>query len=141
MLKAEDNVEEVPPPPPKGDASGGKITPIVGTLKGSRVEQLSPKLMKLKLQRKIDKLKKKLKDFKSRQLTSSSSSNEETNDSFKEEVKGKRGRKGDKRSYKTTSFNYDIILPLTPSPRYPLVKPLISMGQTIPNGDTGRRCI
>jgi hypothetical protein len=27
-------------------------------------------------------------------------------------------------------------LPLVPSLRYPLVKPLISMGRTIPNGDT-----
>jgi hypothetical protein len=51
--------------------------------------------MQLKLQRKIDKLKKKLKDSKSRQLTSSSSSNEETDDSSKE-VKGKRRKKGDK---------------------------------------------
>jgi hypothetical protein len=69
--------------------------------------------MQLKLQRKIDKLKKKLKDFKSQQLTSSSSSNEETDDSSEEEVKGKgkRGRKGDKRSYNTTSFNYDNFPP------------------------------
>jgi hypothetical protein len=29
-----------------------------------------------------------------------------------------------------------IYLPLTPSLRYPLVKPLVSMGWTIPNGDT-----
>jgi hypothetical protein len=84
MSKARDDVDEVPPPPPKGDASGGKITPIVDTPKGSRVEQLSSELMQLKLQRKIDKLKKKLKDSKSRQLTSSSSSNEETDDSSKE---------------------------------------------------------
>jgi hypothetical protein len=97
----------------RGDASGGKTTPIVGTPKGSRVEQLSSELMQLKLQRKIDKLKKKLKDSKSQQLTSSSSSNEETDDSSEEEVKGKgkRGRKGDKRSYNTTSFNYDNLPP------------------------------
>jgi hypothetical protein len=43
-------------------------------------------------------------------LTSSSSSNEET-DASSEEVKGKRGRKGDKKSYNTTSFNYDNLPP------------------------------
>jgi surface antigen len=67
--------------------------------------------MQLKLQRKINKLKKKLKDSKSWQLTSSSSSNEKTDDSFKEEVKGKREKKRDKRSYNTTSFNYDNLHP------------------------------
>jgi hypothetical protein len=56
-------------PPPKGDASGGKTTPVVAIPKGSRVEQLSFKHMQLKLQIEIDKLKKKLKDSKSRQLT------------------------------------------------------------------------
>jgi hypothetical protein len=40
-------------------------------------------------------------------LTSSSSSNEETDALSEEEAKGKRGRKGDKKSYNTTSFNYD----------------------------------
>jgi hypothetical protein len=50
------------PPPPKGDGSGGKSTPTNGTPKGSRVEQLSSELKHLKLQRNIDKLKKKLKD-------------------------------------------------------------------------------
>jgi hypothetical protein len=107
MSKDRDNVEI---PPPKGDASGGKTTPINGTPKGSRVEQLSFELKQLKLQRMIDKIKKKLKDSKSRKLTSSSSSNEETDDSS-EEVKGKRWRKGDKRSYNTTSFNYDNLPP------------------------------
>jgi hypothetical protein len=38
----------------------------------------------------MDKLKKKLRDSKSRQLTSSSSSNEETDALSKKEVKGKR---------------------------------------------------
>jgi hypothetical protein len=75
------------------------------------MEQLSSELKQLKLQRKIDKLKKKLKDSKSQQLTSSSSSNEETDASSEEEVKGKRGRKGDKRSYNTTSFNFDNLPP------------------------------
>jgi hypothetical protein len=129
-------VDEVPPPPPNGDASGGKTTPVVGTPKGSRVEQLSSELMQLKLERKIDKLKKKHKDSKSRQLTSSCSSNEETDDSSEEEVKGKRGRKGDKRSYKTTSFNYDN-LPLSNAfTLVPVGKALFLMGQTIPNRDT-----
>jgi hypothetical protein len=108
MLKDGDNMEILPP---KGDASGGKTTPITGTPKGSCVVQLSSELKQLKLQRKIDKLKKKLKDSKSWQLTFSSSSNEETDDSSKEEVKGKRGRKGDKRYYHTTSFNYDNLPP------------------------------
>jgi hypothetical protein len=97
--------------PPKGDASGGKTTPITGTPKGSCVEQLSSELTQHKLQRNIDKLKKKLKDSKRRQFTCSSSSNEETDDSSEEKVKGKRGRKGDKRSYHTTFFNYDNLPP------------------------------
>jgi hypothetical protein len=105
MSKAGDGVDEVPPP--KGDASDGKTTPIDDTSKDSRVEQLSSELKQLKPQRKIDKLK----DSRSRQLTSSSSSNEETDASSEEEVKGKRGRKGDKRSYNTTSFNYDNLPP------------------------------
>jgi hypothetical protein len=88
------------------------------------VEQLSSKLMQLKLQRKIDKLKKKLKDYKSQQLTSSSSSNEETDDSSKEEVKSKRERKGDKRSYKTTSFNYDNLPPSNAFTSVPVGKAL-----------------
>jgi hypothetical protein len=76
--------------------------PKDGTPKGSRVEQLSSKLKQLKLQRKIDILKKKLKDSKSDQLTSSPSSHKESDASSEEEVKDKRGRKGDKRSYNTT---------------------------------------
>jgi hypothetical protein len=75
------------------------------------VDQLSFELMQLEHQRKIDKLNKKLKDSQSQQLTSVSSANEEIDDSSEEEVKGKRGRKGDKRSYKTTSFNYDNLPP------------------------------
>jgi hypothetical protein len=69
--------------------------------------------MQLKLQRKIDKLKKKLKDSKTWQLTSSSLSNEEIDDSSEEKVKGKgkRGRKEDKRYYNTNSFNYDNLPP------------------------------
>jgi hypothetical protein len=60
------------PPPPKGDASGGgKGTLIDRASKDSRMAQLSSEL-KLKLQRKIDKLKNTLKDSKSRELTSSS---------------------------------------------------------------------
>jgi hypothetical protein len=70
MSKAGDEVEVAPPR--VGD-SGDKNSPKHGTPKGSRVEELSSELMQLKLQRKIDKLKKKLKDSKSRQLTSSSS--------------------------------------------------------------------
>jgi hypothetical protein len=103
-------VEEIPPPP-KCDASSGKTTPIDGASKDSRVEQLSSELKQLKLQRKIDKLKKKLKDSKSRELASSSSSNEETDASSEKEAKGKRGRKGDKKSCSTTSFNYDNLPP------------------------------
>jgi hypothetical protein len=119
------------PPPSKGDASGGgKGTPIDGASKDSSMEQLSFELKQLKLQRKIDKLK----DSMSQQLTSSSSSNEETIASSAE-VKGKRRRKGDKKSYNTTSFNYDNLPPSStftsvlvgkgPTP--------VSMGWTIPN--------
>jgi hypothetical protein len=54
MSKARDEVEIIPP---KGDGFGGKTTPIDGTPKGLRVEQLSSELKQHKLQRKIDKLK------------------------------------------------------------------------------------
>jgi hypothetical protein len=90
MSKTGEGEHEVPPP--KGDGFGGKTTPVNGTPKGSHVEQLSTKLKQLNLQRKIDKLKKKLKECKSRELASSSSSNEETDASSEEEVKGKKGR-------------------------------------------------
>jgi hypothetical protein len=93
--------------PPKGDGSSGKIAPIDGASKDSRVEQLSSELNWLKLQRKIDKLKKKRKETKSHEVASSSSSNEETDASSEEEAMDKKGRKGDKRSYNTTPFNYD----------------------------------
>jgi hypothetical protein len=72
--------------------------------------------------KKIDKLKKRLKNSRSQQLTSSSSSNEETDASFEEEVKGKRGRKGDKRSYNTTSFNYDNLPPSSAFTSVPIGK-------------------
>jgi hypothetical protein len=84
MSKAGDDVSEVPPPP-KGDASGGKTTHIDGASRDSCMEQLSSELKQLKL-------KKKLKDSKSRELASSSSSNEEIDASSEEEAKGKRGR-------------------------------------------------
>jgi hypothetical protein len=90
MLNKGDNV--VIPPPPKGNAFGGKTTPVDGASRDFRVEQLSSDLKQLKLQRKIDKFEKKLKDFKSRQLTSSSLSSEETDESSEEEVNGKKGR-------------------------------------------------
>jgi hypothetical protein len=106
MSKPGDGVEEIPPPP-KGDDSNGKITPVDRTSRDSRVEQLSSELKQLKLQTKIDKLKKKLKESKSREVASSSSSNEETDASFKEESKDKKEKKGDKRSYNTASYNYD----------------------------------
>jgi hypothetical protein len=104
MSKEGGNVETAPS---KGDAS----TPIDRASKDSRVEQLSFELKQLKLQRKINKLKKKLKDSRSRQLISSSSSNEETDASSDEEVRGKKKRKGDKRYYNTTFFNYDNLPP------------------------------
>jgi hypothetical protein len=122
--------------PPKGVAFGGKTTPIDKASKDSRVEQLSSELKQLKLQRKIDKLKKKLKDSRSWQLTSSSSLNEEADTSSKEEVKGKRGRKRDKRFYNTTSFNYDNLPPSSAFTSVPIDKAPVSMGQTIPNGNT-----
>jgi hypothetical protein len=121
MSKAGEGVEEIPPPP-KGDGSGGMSTPTNGTLKDSRVEQLSSELKQLKLQRKIDKLKKKLKNPKSRELASSSSSNEETDASSEEEATGKRGRKGDKKSYNTTSFNNDNLPPSSAFTSVPIGK-------------------
>jgi hypothetical protein len=74
-------------------------------------------------------------------LASSSSANAETDASSEEEAKGKRGRKGDKKSYNNTSFNYDNLPPSGAFTLVPLVKPPILMGRTIPNGDIRRRCI
>jgi hypothetical protein len=65
MSKVRDSVGEVPPPPPKGDAFGGKTPRIDGASRDSHVKQLSSELKQLKLQRMIDKLKKKFKDSKS----------------------------------------------------------------------------
>jgi hypothetical protein len=48
MSKAGDGVDEVPPPP-NGDASGGKTNPIDGASRDSHVEQLSSELKQLKL--------------------------------------------------------------------------------------------
>jgi hypothetical protein len=106
VSKAGDGVEDIPPPP-KGDASSGKITPVDGASRDSHVERLSSELKQLKLLRKMDNLKKKVKDSKSQELASSSSSNEETNASSEEEAKGKRGRNEDNKLYNNTSFNYD----------------------------------
>jgi hypothetical protein len=101
------------------------------------VEQLSSELNQLKLQRKIDKLKKKFKDYRSRQLTSLYSLNEETDASFEEEVKRAREEEREIRD-PITLLPLTIItcLPLAPSLGYPLVKPPISIGWVIPNRDT-----
>jgi hypothetical protein len=48
MLKAVDDVSEVPPLP-KGDASGVKTTHIDRASRDSHIEQLSSKLKQLKL--------------------------------------------------------------------------------------------
>jgi hypothetical protein len=53
---------------------------------------------------------------------SSFSSNEETDDSSEEEVKGKKGKKGDNRSYKTTTFNYDNLPPSSAFTSVPIGK-------------------
>jgi hypothetical protein len=54
------------------------------TTRGSNVDELTSELKQFKLQRKIDKLKKKLKSKKSRQATSCSSSNEQSDASSEE---------------------------------------------------------
>jgi hypothetical protein len=109
--------------PPKGDGANGKTAPIDGASKDSHVEQLSSELKYLMLQRKIDTLKKKLKESKSREVASSSSSNEETDASSKEEAKDKKGGKGGKRSYNTTPFNYDSLSHSTTFTSVPIGKP------------------
>jgi hypothetical protein len=126
MSKAGDEVQVIPP---NGDSSDGAS-------KDSRVEQLSSELKQLKLQRRIDKLKKKLKEFKSREVASFSSSNEEIDASSKEEVKDKKGEKGDNRSYNTTPFNYDNLPNSSIFTSVPVGKSPILMGWTIPNGVT-----
>jgi hypothetical protein len=61
-------------------------------------------------------------------LISSSSSNEETGVSSEKEVKGKRGKKGDKRSYNTTSFNYNNLPPSSAFTSVPTGKAPMLMG-------------
>jgi hypothetical protein len=137
MTKGRDGDKELPPSPSKGNGSRGKTTPIDGTPKDSRVEQLSSELKQLKLQRKIDKLKKKLKESKIHEVASSSSSKEEIDaSSEEEEAKGKKGKKGYKRSYNTASFNYDNLPHSNAFPLVPISNPPILMRQTIPNGGT-----
>jgi hypothetical protein len=123
MSKAGDDVDEVPPPPPKGDFSGGKTTPVVGTPMGSQVEQLSSELIQLKLQRKIDKQKRSLKilnvgnwllplhQIKKPMIHPKKISR------AKEEVREIRD------PTKLLSLTMIICLLLTPSPWYQLVKP------------------
>jgi hypothetical protein len=119
MSKPGEGVEEIPPPP-KGDGSNGKTTPVDGTSRDSRVEQLSSELKQLKLQRKIDKLKKKLKESKSRQVASSSSSNEETDTSSEEEANDKKGKRKIRDLITLLPITMIICPTLTPSLRYPL---------------------
>jgi hypothetical protein len=110
MSKARDGVSEAPPQP-KGDASDGKTTPIDGASRDSRVEQLSSELKQLKLQRKIDKLKKKLKDPKSQKLASSSHQMKRPMLHPKKKLREKKEEREIKKSYNTTSFNYDNLPP------------------------------
>jgi hypothetical protein len=96
------------------------------------VELLSSKLMQLKLQRKIDKLK----DSKSRQFLPLHQMKRPMI-----HLKKKSMTKGERREIRDLIIllllTMIICLPLMPSPWYPLVKPpSVSMGQTIPNGDT-----
>jgi hypothetical protein len=63
ISKTEENMEV---PPPRVDDTGDKNSPKHDTLKGSHVEKLPSELIQLKLQRKIDKLKKNPKTSKSR---------------------------------------------------------------------------
>jgi hypothetical protein len=104
MSKAEDEVQVIPP---KGDGFDGKTTPVDRASKDSHVEQLSSELKQHKLQKKFDKLKKKLKESQSCEVASSYSSNEETDASSEEEANDKKEKKGGKRSYNTVSYNYD----------------------------------
>jgi hypothetical protein len=131
MSKPREDVEEIPPPS-KGDGSNGKITPVNRTSKDSQVEQLSSELKQLKLQRLIDKLK----ESKSHEMASSSSSNEETDASSEEEAKDKKGKKGDKISYNTDSYNCDNLPHSNTFTLVPICNPLVLMGWTIPNEDT-----
>jgi hypothetical protein len=63
-------------------------------------------LKELNLCHKIEKLKKKLNARKCHESTSPSFSNENSNDTT-HDIKKKKGEKEDKRSYNSTSFNYD----------------------------------
>jgi hypothetical protein len=102
MSKVRDGVDGIPPPP-KGNSSGGKTTPSM-KLQGTPVWSNSP------LSSSNSSSKGRLTSsriLKSHEVASSSSSNEETDASSKEEAKGKKGRKENKRLYNTIPFNYD----------------------------------
>jgi hypothetical protein len=120
MMKAEEGVGETPLPP-KGDGSNGTTIPIDEALKNPCMEQLSFELKQLKLQRKIDKLKKKLREFKSREVASSSSSNEETDASSEKEVKDRKGKREISNPTTLLPLIMIIYLTLAPSLHHPSV--------------------
>jgi hypothetical protein len=107
MLKDRDEFEE---PPPQLDEDGNPIVVEVGSKSGTSntptLEDLMKKLEKFKAENKKLKAKgKKTKIY--------SSSSEDGDSSFKEEVsnKGRKGRnKHDKPSYNSMSFNYNNLL-------------------------------
>jgi hypothetical protein len=135
MSKPGEGVEDIPPPP-KGDGSNGKTTPSMehqGTpewsnspsslsnssskekLTSSRESSRSLKAVKWLLP--LHQIKKPMLHPKKKQRT--------------------RNRKREIRDLITILYITMIIcLTLTPSLRYLLVNPLVSMGHTTPNGDT-----
>jgi hypothetical protein len=77
-------------------------------------------------------------EYKSREVASSSSSNEETDASSEEEAMDKKEKRGDKRSYNTASYSYDNLPHSNNFTSVPVGNPAppVLMGQTTPNGVT-----
>jgi hypothetical protein len=133
MSKARENMEEICPPP-KGDGAGAKTTTVDGASRDSYGEQFSSKPKQLKLQRKIDKLRKMLKDSKSLRWLLPL---HQIKRLMLHPKKKLRARKEEREIRDLTTLLHSIMitcLPLASSLRYPLVKPPVSMGWTIPNG-------
>jgi hypothetical protein len=136
MSMVGDGVDEIPPPP-KGDGSGGKTTPIDGASRDSHVEQLSSELKQLKLQRKIDKLKKKLQRIlKAVNWLLPLHQMKRPMLHLKKMPRARKEKREIRDNTTPLSLTMIICLTLASSLRYPLIKSPVSMGRTIPIVDT-----
>jgi hypothetical protein len=126
MSKARDEVEIIPP---KGDGFGGKTTPIDGTPRARMWSNSPPSSSN---------------SCSNGRLTSSRSPKAENwlfplhqmKIPMLHLKKKSMARKEDKKSYNTTSFNYDNLPSSSTFTSVHVGKAPVLMGQAIPNGDT-----